>query len=212
MSAIHSPHGMMRSICVRNSFFFVRTCASSSLSADRLICLSMRIVYHILACFALCGIALIVHCSGVSLSLGKQQESCRKQPKKSPDHRRRSKSADIHRAVRNRRLTAVDASLKTGLHGADTGYPEGSAPQIQQPELFYGLDFSLPYPGPAVNRHGSGAFRQHHRNPQSVGLCTVNSRGERLYNRQPARPCHQRISASDPAGTKDRVTATRERT
>ena len=60
MSAIHSPHGMMRSICVRNSFFFVRTCASSSLSADRLICLSMRIVYHILACFALCGIALII--------------------------------------------------------------------------------------------------------------------------------------------------------
>ena len=58
MSAIHSPHGMMRSICVRNSFFFVRTCASSSLRADRLICLSMRIVYHILACFALCGIAL----------------------------------------------------------------------------------------------------------------------------------------------------------
>src|SRR5699024_7494133 len=39
------------------SFFFVRTCASSSLSADRLICLSMRIVYHILACFALCGVA-----------------------------------------------------------------------------------------------------------------------------------------------------------
>ena len=49
---------MMRSICARNSFFFVRTCASSSLSADRLICLSIRIVYHILTIFALCGIAL----------------------------------------------------------------------------------------------------------------------------------------------------------
>lgn len=58
MRAIYSPHGMMRSICVRNSFFLVRTCASSSLRADRLICLSMSIVCHIFASFTLCGIAL----------------------------------------------------------------------------------------------------------------------------------------------------------
>ena len=39
MSAFHSPHGMMRSICARNSFFFVRTFANSSLNADSVICL-----------------------------------------------------------------------------------------------------------------------------------------------------------------------------
>ena len=35
----HSPHGMICSIRVRNSFFFVRACASSSLRYDRLITL-----------------------------------------------------------------------------------------------------------------------------------------------------------------------------
>src|SRR5699024_3811502 len=30
----------------RNSFFFVRTCANSSLSADIVICLSMVLLYH----------------------------------------------------------------------------------------------------------------------------------------------------------------------
>ena len=40
-------HGTIRSICARNSFFFVRTCASSSLSADMLICFSILSLYHI---------------------------------------------------------------------------------------------------------------------------------------------------------------------
>lgn len=42
MSVSHSPHGTMRSICDRNSFFFVRTCANSSLRPDRLTCLSIE--------------------------------------------------------------------------------------------------------------------------------------------------------------------------
>ena len=36
----------MRLISAKNSFFFVRTCASSSLKADRLICLFMFLLYH----------------------------------------------------------------------------------------------------------------------------------------------------------------------
>ncbi len=43
----HSPHGMMRPICSRNAFFLVRTCASSSVNADRIICLSIFPLYHI---------------------------------------------------------------------------------------------------------------------------------------------------------------------
>ena len=31
---------------MRNSFFFVRTCASSSLNAEIVICLSMTLLYH----------------------------------------------------------------------------------------------------------------------------------------------------------------------
>ena len=60
MSVSHSPHGTMRSICDKNSFFFVRTCANSSLRPDRLTCLSMPIFYHTCLYFAsfLCGIAL----------------------------------------------------------------------------------------------------------------------------------------------------------
>ena len=42
----HSFHGTIRSIWARNSFFFVRTCANSSLSADFIICLSMVLLYH----------------------------------------------------------------------------------------------------------------------------------------------------------------------
>ncbi|MCQ4807640.1 hypothetical protein NE626_12540, partial [Intestinimonas massiliensis] len=44
------------------SFFFVRTCASSSLRPDRLICLFMSLFYHAVTFSAhsfLCGVALI---------------------------------------------------------------------------------------------------------------------------------------------------------
>lgn len=36
----------MRSICSRNSFFFVRTCENSSFRVDRLICLFILLLYH----------------------------------------------------------------------------------------------------------------------------------------------------------------------
>ena len=60
MSVSHSPHGTMRSICDRNPFFFVRTCANSSLRPDRLTCLSLPIFYHtcLFSASFLCGIAL----------------------------------------------------------------------------------------------------------------------------------------------------------
>ena len=44
VALIHSPHGTIRSISAKNSRFFVRTCVSSSLRADRLICLFMALL------------------------------------------------------------------------------------------------------------------------------------------------------------------------
>ena len=59
---------MMRSICSKNSFFFVRTCDNSSLRADILICLFITLLYHICAFFALCGVALDLIMRSVLLS------------------------------------------------------------------------------------------------------------------------------------------------
>ena len=56
----HFPHGTIRSIFAKNSRFFVCTCDNSSLRADRLSCLSIPMLYHLLRLFALCGIALIL--------------------------------------------------------------------------------------------------------------------------------------------------------
>ena len=58
MRPSHSPHGTIRSISAKNSFFFVRTCSNSSLRADILNCLVIFVLYHIYGQFALCGIAL----------------------------------------------------------------------------------------------------------------------------------------------------------
>lgn len=38
------PHGIIRSICIKNSFFFVRSRSSSSLRPDNLICLFINII------------------------------------------------------------------------------------------------------------------------------------------------------------------------
>ena len=65
MSAFHSSHGMMRSICVRNSFFFVRTFANSSLNADSVICLFILPFYHIVSSTALrffCAVLPYIKC------------------------------------------------------------------------------------------------------------------------------------------------------
>ena len=54
------PCEIICSICIRNSFFFVRTCANLSLGYDRLACLSILLFCTILAFFVLvlCGVAL----------------------------------------------------------------------------------------------------------------------------------------------------------
>ena len=44
--ASHSFHGTIRSIWLRNSFFFVRTCANSSLNAEIVICLSISLLWQ----------------------------------------------------------------------------------------------------------------------------------------------------------------------
>lgn len=77
MSVSHSPHGTMRSICDRNSFFFVRTCANSSLRPDRLTCLSMPIFYHtcLYSASFLCGIALKQWKCSLCLYAKRQDES-----------------------------------------------------------------------------------------------------------------------------------------
>ena len=56
----YSLHGMICSIRSRNSFFFVRACASSSLRYDRLICVFIPLFYIIFLWLArpLCGAAL----------------------------------------------------------------------------------------------------------------------------------------------------------
>ena len=56
---IHSPHGMMRFICSKNSFFFVLACDNLSLSADRLSCLFIHLFYRIPQFIVLRGVALI---------------------------------------------------------------------------------------------------------------------------------------------------------
>ncbi len=65
----HFPHGTIRSIFAKNSRFFVCTCDNSSLRADRLSCLSIPMLYHLLRLFALCGIALILKRLSPFLSL-----------------------------------------------------------------------------------------------------------------------------------------------
>ncbi|WP_455580782.1 S-4TM family putative pore-forming effector, partial [Dysosmobacter sp.] len=55
----------------RNSFFFVRTCANSSLSADRLICLFMNTFYHIAAVPALFSVR---YCPKKELAASIQQK------------------------------------------------------------------------------------------------------------------------------------------
>ena len=62
ISSTHLPHGIRRSICYKNFFFFVRVCDSSSIRPDRLICLFMSLFYHIfIPCtFALCGVATML--------------------------------------------------------------------------------------------------------------------------------------------------------
>ena len=58
-----SPHGMIRSICSRNSLLCVLTSFSSSLKNDRFICLFIPLFYHFFVNFSTasssCGVALI---------------------------------------------------------------------------------------------------------------------------------------------------------